>query len=344
MFHGKKPGVGIALHASALEMAYVPGGKTGTLNSAQVVRIPLSPEVYDNGVIKDADRFASRVTQTFRQLGWPRRPVTLALPASATVIRPLMVPKMKKPKLAPVIQYQIGKAITLPFSNAVFDVDYLPDALEVVGEKIFHGKNTETVPVLFVAAAGDLIQGLKQAFERAELGLSAIEVKGISILRALRALHQLPVRPTLLLEFGVDRVDVHYYQAGALLFTRTLDLTPEKYGVEGGDWAQLASQELADKLDRMSADLAHQLERLLTFIQHMLHPRHREDIQELWMTGVVPAPERVQFMLQRRWETLDICHVTLSVSCLTTTEAGGSERCSLSVIGTALDGGTEDAN
>lgn len=343
MFHGKTTGGGIALHASALEAVHVPGGKADALKDAQVARLPLPADVYDNGLVKDVDRFASQLQQLFRQYGWPRQRVTLALPSAVTVIRPLMAPNLKKPKLGTVIQYQLGKAIALPFSNAVFDIAYLPDTLEVVSERIVHGKHTQTVPVLLVAAAGELIQGLQHAFQQADLGLSVVEVKGVSILRALRALHQQPMRPTIMLEFGVDRVEVHYFQAGALLFTRTLDVTPEKYGGSEGDWMSLEKQETSDGLERMFDHLIQQVERLMTFFQHMLHPHQREEIRALWVTGVVPEPERFQYFLRHRLENLEIRHISFPVFCLTSQETA-SRKCSLSAIGTALSGGTEDAD
>ena len=55
-------------------------------------------------------------------------------------------------------------------------------------------------------------------------------------------------------------------------------MTPEKYGGSEGDWMLLEKQETSDGLERMFDDLIQQVERLITFFQHMLHPHQREEI------------------------------------------------------------------
>lgn len=342
MLRKKAAGIGLALHASAIELVHVPEGKAEAQKNALVERILLSADDYDNGYVKNAERFAAQLKQTFQRLGWRRWSVTLALPSSVSVLRPLLVPKMKKPKLAPVIQYQIGKAIALPFSNAAFDFAYLPDSLDIVGERLFPGQ-APAVPALFVAAPGELIQSLKAAFDLAGVGLSVVEVKGVSILRALRALRQLPMAPTMLLEFGVDRVDGHYFQAGSLLFSHTLDLAPEKYGAAGGDWAQLTLQAAGAGFERMLTDLARQAERFRTFYRHMLRTDGQEDVRELWIAGNVPEPERVQAFLRRDLEGLQVRPIAPAAFQMAHA-MGGLRTCSLAAIGAALHGGTDDAN
>jgi hypothetical protein len=94
----------------------------------------------------------------------------------------------------------------------------------------------------------------------------------------------------------------------------------------------------------MLVDLSLQVERLLSFFQHTLRSDSVADIGELWVSGIVPAPERLQAFLHRQLDGLDIRHVPCPVLVRTPDGAGESGKCSLAAVGAALQGGVDDAD
>lgn len=374
MFLKRGSGVGIALHAGQLEIAYVQGRRVKTLERMRFEQISFPYDQYENGRVRDVDQFADKVNQVFEKWELPRRKVTLALPSSVAVLRPIMVPKIKKHKLREVIQFQIGNEIHLPFANPVFDFDYLPTSLDVAregpdarGEQQDH-QHTDEVPALLVAAPDEVVNGLKRAFEQADVELSVMEVKGLSILRALKAIDRRPVGDLVIVEFGIDRIEIHVVSKGALVFTRTLELVPERYiasaltaamgltekeassqldQLDASDgtnsWNLLEKLDLVDQFEQMVIDLSYQLDRVMNFSQYTFQHSNDRSARNLWLTGQVPFPQRVIRSLKERLGAMNIQFIHLP-SMLERKDGAERSWPSLSVVGTAMKGVVNDAD
>ncbi len=378
MFLKKPSGVGISLHAGQLEIACAQGRSLKSLNRMRYERISFPYDQYDNGRVHDVNQFAGKVNQLFETLKIPRRNVTIALPSTVAVLRPIMVPNIKKHKLREVIQFQIGKDIHLPFANPVFDFDFLPASFEVAKEGpdassqqqgARESRNLkDEVPVLLVAAPGEVVHGLKHAFEQANVELSVVEVKGLSILRALKAIGRRPAGNLVILEFGMDRIEAHIYQKGALVFTRTLELVPGRYVAsavtaemslseeetsprtgrldesdDANAWKLLERLELADQFEQMVMDLSYQVDRVMNFFQHTFYHSSEQPARNLWLTGQVPFPQRLIRSLTERLGAMNIQFVHLP-SMLERKDDTEKLWPSLSVVGAAVKGMVSDAD
>lgn len=381
MFLRKPSGVGISLHAGQIEVAHTQGRGKKALKQMRVERIPFLPDEYENGRIHHVNQFAGKVNQVFENLGLPRRKVTIALPSSVTFLRTLRMPRMKKHKLREVIQFQIGKEIHLPFANPVFDFDFLPPSLDVAKEggddDSRHGQpgsREDEVPVLLVAAPGEVVNGLRHAFEQANVELGVMEVKGLSILRALKAMGRKPAGNLVIMEFGMDRIEAHFYQTGALVFSRTLELVPERYiasaaAAEPGlpadgtkpqkdrtdetphtnAWMLLEKLGLEDRFENMVLELSYQVERFMNFFQHTFHQANEQPVRNLWLTGQVPFPERLLKSMSERLGMINIQLVHLQgfsprTSASRTGDLGEEVPSSLSAAGAALKGVVKDGD
>ncbi|MBX6396593.1 MAG: hypothetical protein IRY98_13010, partial [Alicyclobacillaceae bacterium] len=217
------------------------------------VLIPFPNDVYENGWIKNAPEFSELYRYRLAEASLAGRRPSLCLPSSTVVLRTLPLPRMKRKQAKALLQFQIENELRLPFANPVFDFDYYPRAFPATEEAL---DNKLESLALMAAAPGDLVARVDETFREMGLPLAAIEVKGLTCLRALRALRRVPEEGTLLIHFGPDTVDAHYYLQGQLLLSRWLDLNPQDYvprqmpAAEGtvrpADAEAAASQVLAD--------------------------------------------------------------------------------------------------
>lgn len=371
----KKPsGVGISLHTHHIEVAYMQGRSMKYLENMRFESIAFADDVYENGRVHDIGRFAGQVAQLFDSLDLNSRNVTLALPSAVSVLRPIQVPNLKKHKLREIIQFRLGKEIQLPFAEPVFDFDFLPVTLEVPDDG-FEGRygaqksesgapspGVDEVPVLLVAAPANVVNDLRHAFDQAGVELGVMEVSGISLLRALKAIGKRPTNDLLLLEFGLDRVEAHIFQKGHLVFTRTLELAPTQYvataateelvmdgtGEEAHTEGQAALAQLWKDLhesdadvhfERVAMDLSYQVDRVLGFYERAFH-RSDGSTRNVWLTGQVPFPQELVDGLKRRFDRMNIQFVHVP----SLMETGVTLLPSLSVVGTAMKGVVSDAD
>ncbi|ATY86158.1 hypothetical protein CVV65_15490 [Kyrpidia spormannii] len=217
-------GVGVSFHEHVVEVVRVDG--RGPFPVVGHVLIPFPAQVYENGWVKDiiafTDLFRSRLTDAGLATGRP----TLCLPTSAVVLRTVTLPRTGRKQARNLIQFQLSHELHLPFADPVFDFDYYPPGFP---NPDGHESLEEGVPVLLAAAPGELVHRLEQVFRRMKTPLGAVEVKGLASLRVLRNLGKTVNQGTLLVHFGPDAVDVHFYVKGQLLLSRWLDLNPLEY-------------------------------------------------------------------------------------------------------------------
>ncbi|MDI3257653.1 MAG: hypothetical protein QJR01_08010 [Kyrpidia sp.] len=224
---GRPSGVGVSLHEHFVEVVRVDA--RGPFPILGHVLIPFPNDVYENGWIKDAPAFSERFRHRLAEAGLAGGRASLCLPSSTVVLRTVPVPRTNRKQARALLQFQIENELRLPFGNSVLDFDYFPPSFSAPGEPA--GENNESL-ALVAAAPGDMVAQVDGAFRDMGIPLAAIEVKGLTILRALRAFGRNPGEGTLLIHFGPDAVDVHYYLKGSLLLSRWLDLNPRDYGRE----------------------------------------------------------------------------------------------------------------
>ncbi|MFC4767987.1 type IV pilus biogenesis protein PilM [Effusibacillus consociatus] len=260
-------GIGISLDEDRVEVVRV-RDSLGIVDVMAHAAIPFSKNVYDNGRIRDVQRFASELSALFDTYDLPKKGITVSLPSSMVALRMLSMPKVNRKQMEQMLQFQIQNEIRLPFADPVYDFDSYPSS--------FHSEDT----ILLVATPRDLVNGLVEAFREAGLRLAAIEAKGFSILRAVKALDKLPETETIVAEFGVHRIDAHFYKKGCLLMTRPLDIRADDY-VQQPDYP-----------DSFSRDLSYQIQRSISFVQYSLKQRDTA-IDTIFLTGHVPDGERL---------------------------------------------------
>jgi Tfp pilus assembly PilM family ATPase len=369
----RQVGVGISLYRDHLEIVQVREIR-GIPEIEIHVEVQLAKEVYDNGQVLDPEQFSLEMKRVFKEYGFPRKGITVSLPTSLIFMRMIWMPKVNRKKMHALLQYRIQDEIRIPFAHPIFDFDFYPPKIpwDQQGEEGVEGG----VPILFVAAPGELINRLQESFRKADLHLGAVEVKGLSLLRALKALDKDPEHGTLVIEMDASCVEAHFYYQNVLLMSRSLDLTPEQYldyvpmyhvdsreaavtlsqerdegqGVlrdlkglrsSGLDaWSLLDRLEYQASLDSFAADLSYQFERWLSFFQYSLHLRN-VSIQHIWLTNDIPnAPRLLQQLVERLDMNVEVVRYPVVV------QAGDTPAriVSLAAAGAALRGGTNDAD
>lgn len=362
-------GVGIGLEEDRIEVVRVRGGQ-GAFDVAAHAVIPFSKTVYEHGRVLDIERFASELNHAFHMQGLPKRGITLSLPSSVVALRILSMPDVNRKQMRELLEFQIREEIRLPIANPVFDFDYYPASIASDEPGKEDGTKENGVLILLAAAPGDLVNGLVDGFREAGLRLAAIEAKGFSILRGMKALDKLPETGTIVTEFGTEYVDAHFYQNGVLLMTRSLDLRADDYvrqfdtpllqevavAQEGGDsrrepvesgtcsppsgWSLLNGEENEARLDSFASDLAFQFQRFISFVQYIL--KRRDTMPDtIFLTGQVPNAKRLSDYLSAQ---LDLAVKQLNVPVVHQPGSPPLPKISLSVTGAALRGGVSDAD
>lgn len=365
------PGVGISLCRDFLEIIQLRGNHGGFDVQAHV-DLPLSGDVYDNGHIHDTQQFARELERVFGESGLPRRGITLNLPSSLVFIRTLHMPPVKRKQMRELITFRMREDLHFPFANPVFDFDYYPENLRPARADEEDG---EGIPILLVATPGDVIQGLQDAFQQADIHLSAVELKGLSILRALRAMQKRPEKGTIVIECTPSGVEAHFYHQNIFFLTRTLELSPEQYvelaaaaveesqahtpdgestadlaahavstarEMEKTAWRLLHQPEHENSLVSFIHDLAYQVERWISFFQYSLNQREVV-FEQIWLTYDIPQPSRFVEELSSR---LDLPVEIVRWPVIFTPRKGepASPLVSLAAAGAALRGLVSDAD
>ncbi|GAX88495.1 pilus assembly protein PilM [Effusibacillus lacus] len=355
-------GVGISLKADRLEVVYARGGH-GVVEVLAHEVIPFSNQIYDNGRIHDFDRFASDLNNTFRKYRLPIRKVVLNLPSAAAVIRMVAMPKVGRKQMQDLLRFQLHDQIWLPMNDPVYDFDFFPPELQPKEQVDEQG---DQAMILLVAAPGELINGLVRAFKEAGIRLAAIEVKGLSALRALKALNKKPDQAALLVDFGTEGVTAHFYQKGSLLMTRTLDMRADDYILPQGQgaWGEVAvtaagesalqasfggntdskwdvfDQENEALLDSLCRDLSYQIQRSISFLQYSLKQRDFA-LGTVYLNNHVPSPTKMANSLAAQ---LGISTEILQIPIIRQSVRTPHKVVSLPAAGAALRGVISDAD
>jgi Tfp pilus assembly PilM family ATPase len=187
------------------------------------------------------------------------------------------------------------------------------------------------------------------AFKQAEVELTAIEVKGLSILRVLKTLNKREQTDMIVTEIGTQRVDAHFYKKGSLLLTRSLDIQADNFthlpnhpALEevAAALAEGATGPATQGMDIFYNDLQTHLQRSISFVQYSLKERELT-IENIYITGVVPHSEYFADILHKRMGS----NVTpLNLPAVNQFGGDPSEYVSLSAAGAALRGRISDAN
>ncbi|ADG07745.1 type IV pilus biogenesis protein PilM [Kyrpidia tusciae] len=217
-------GVGVSFHEHVVEVVRVEGRGPFPLVGHALISLP--PEVYENGWIKNEAAFTETFRRKIQDAGVAADRPSLCLPTSAVVLRTVTLPRTGRKQARNLLQFQIDHELHLPFANPVFDFDYFPPGFPAPDGQA--GEDGGAL-VLLAAAPGDLVHRAEQAFRRIKTPLDAVEVKGLAGLRVLRHLGRRIDQGTLLVHFGPDAVDAHFYVKGQLLLSRWLDLNPREY-------------------------------------------------------------------------------------------------------------------
>ncbi|CAB3395445.1 type IV pilus biogenesis protein PilM [Kyrpidia spormannii] len=217
-------GVGVSFHEHVVEVVRVEGRGPFPVVGHALISFP--PEVYENGWIKNEAAFTETFRRKIQDAGVAADRPSLCLPTSAVVLRTVTLPRTGRKQARNLLQFQIDHELHLPFANPVFDFDYFPPRFPAPDGQA--GEDGGAL-VLLAAAPGDLVHRAEQAFRRMKTPLDAVEVKGLAGLRVLRHLGRVINQGTLLVHFGPDAVDAHFYVKGQLLLSRWLDLTPREY-------------------------------------------------------------------------------------------------------------------
>lgn len=156
----------------------------------------------------------------FKESNVTTQEVVFSVPATASFVTTISLPRMVRKELEDAIPYEARKYVPIPIAEVVLDWDILETE-----------ENKNTVDVLLVAVPHDVIEKFRRIAEGAELHLRALEVETFSLVRSLV---RQDVVPTAIINFGmqsttlaiVDRGKIrvsHNFAHGSQEITRALE-------------------------------------------------------------------------------------------------------------------------
>jgi Tfp pilus assembly PilM family ATPase len=319
-------GVGISLEDDRVEVVHARCSH-GSIDVKAHEVIAFSRQIYETGRIYDLERFPVELKHAFDLHDIPRRGVTLTLPSSVAVLRMISMPRVNRKQMEGLLQFQLQDEIWLPIADPVYDFDYFPTSFQSK-EPAEDGEGEGEALILLVAAPRDVINGLAKAFREAGIKLAAIEVKGLSILRGMKALGKFPDNGTIVADFTPEGVEVHFYRKGCLFMTRVLDIRADDYLPQTDEsilkepaatrfgtspsgkikWNLISDVEYEMGLDTLVRDLGYQLQRSISFVQYSLKQRDFA-VDSLYLSGHVPNSEKLaaKINLQLDMDVKQLC-------------------------------------
>ncbi len=165
--------IALSIESTDVRLLVVSGGAIRCWASA-----PLPAGVVKNGLVTDAERFASAVRNALQQCNNPKGKVIIGLTGVRSISRMVSLPRVKTAMESNAIEYAAEREIPVPLGE-----------LYLAWERI--GGSGSMQDYLLVATPRDIIDPLVQALELAGVVPDALHLSPLAVARAVNARHAL---------------------------------------------------------------------------------------------------------------------------------------------------------
>lgn len=168
------------------------------------------PGVVAKGVLQDGPAISDFLRQWLHQHRLDHHFVVATLPASTLVLRHIQLPRMKAKDTVEAVKWEARRV--LPFALEEAQLDWLAQGTEISEEG-------EMQNILLVAIRDTVVNRYAQGIKDAGLRLAALDIAPMALGRWLL---KGTAGSTLVIDIGAETAQVHFYNGGRLIFTRSL--------------------------------------------------------------------------------------------------------------------------
>jgi type IV pilus assembly protein PilM len=205
--------IGLDVGTNAVTVAEVSASSPPRLNLFGQVALPRDSmregEVVDEAAVSEA------IARLRAEVGLGKASVRVGIASPRVIVRQVEMPVMSKDDLASALRFQAPDLIPIPIDEAAIDFAVLGTDTPENGEP--------TMRVLLAAAQTTTVQRLVAAVERAGLGVDAVDLVPVALMRALgRTTSTEDAAAEAIVSFGGGVTSVVVHQDGVPRFVRVL--------------------------------------------------------------------------------------------------------------------------
>lgn len=196
--------VGLDVGTNCVRVASIEPGVPPLLRVFGQVALPT--DAVRNGEVSDAFAVTTTIARLWAELGIREQTVRVAVSGPRLITRVVDLPSMDEDELLSAVQQKVSEIVPYPPDDAVFDYQVLGPAPEEVGPLMDR--------VLVAAAHRGSIERLLDAVEAAGLGVEAVDLVPLALVRSLGREAQAQLTTEAIISFGAGTTTVVVHSAG----------------------------------------------------------------------------------------------------------------------------------
>jgi type IV pilus assembly protein PilM len=167
---------GVKIGQSTISVA-VAEQRAGVDELTRLARRPLQPGVVVDGEVKDVPALAKALETLWAEEGLPRKNVRLGLFGSRIGVRPVDIVGIEEAdQFANAVRFKAHEVLPIGVHESVLDFRVLSERVNETGERVRR--------TLLVVAPRDQVLPYVEAFRTARIGLAAVDIDALALLRA----------------------------------------------------------------------------------------------------------------------------------------------------------------
>ncbi|AGB41719.1 type IV pilus assembly protein PilM [Halobacteroides halobius DSM 5150] len=199
------------------------------LTNVAVAKTPQA--AVQEGVLNDIDLLAEKINCLLKENKFKAHKIVTAVSGEEVIIRTVEVPSMPAEELAEAVKWEAKGQLPVAVEDAILDYEILK-------------KGNGAYQLLVIAVKEEVINTYLKLFKRLRLDPVAIEIEATAMTNVLQCLDTKQIVGVV--DIGGLTTDVSIYEAGELLFTRTIEAGSQNITEEIADSYQLDLKEAED--------------------------------------------------------------------------------------------------
>jgi type IV pilus assembly protein PilM len=289
---------------------------------------PLPEGTMNDGRIQDMTALQQTIQKMLIERKWRTRHVHFAIPSQSVMIRMMKLPAVSKAHLVKLIEFEMKNNVHLPFEDPYYDFIVMKQSIDIqtaapnpmnASESLFgngSGGHTDEVSpdrscdVMLVAAPTELLNQYVQLFKDLDLRLNSMEIKSLSIIRALDYCYQnLDNKIMLLVDVNETSCDLTIIENQSVKITRNVQTSFDttRNTIEPAStvldslFSEFANEDHV--FESAASDLISEMERLMNFYRYSLNNKNQQ-VDVIYVCGDVDLDKLIDLMSQRMTQSI----------------------------------------
>lgn len=230
-----------------------------------VLRLDTPPGTVSKGVLQKPEELGDALLQWSHRKQLDHHFVVATLPASTLVLRHIQIPRLKPKETAEAVQWEARRV--LPFALEEAQVDWVNQGVIIEDEG-------EMQNILLVAVRDAVVERYAEAVKLAGFKLISLDIAPMALGRWLL---KEPEGTSLIIDFGAETTQMHFYDGTKLIFSRSLSVggaeaTRAVANASGLEFVEAETKKLRgeyreDWLESWNRELGREMQRSLEYFR-----------------------------------------------------------------------------